>query len=670
MNVFDLFATLKLDTSDYEKGIDTAKKDNQSLSSSLSSAGKTFASIGAGIGVAGGALFAFANDSAKSADTIDKMSQKLGLSAKAYQEWDYVLQISGADIQSMGTGLKTLTNKFDDAKNGGSGAIETFERLGLSMEDIQGLSREDLFATVITAFQGMEDSAERAALANDLFGRSGQELTPLFNTTAEATQELIQQVNDMGGVMSDEAVKNGAAFQDSLTSLKTAFGGATNSLAGELIPSITKMADNITKFVSSGGLKKMLDTFKALSPVIAGVTAAMVTYKAAMAISGIITALTKATEGQTIAQTILNAVMNANPFVLVATAIAGLVTALGVLWATNEDFRNKVIEIWTAIQEFFGGVIDAIKGFFESLPEAISAVWDKITGAVEGAWNGIKDFVGGVFDGIKEGAGKVRDFVGDAFTKAKEKANNAWSDAKSKFATRWSEVKSAFSNVGSWFSTTFTEAKNKAAGAWNDIKSKFSAKWNELKQAFNNGNAGEWFKKEFENAKDKAVAAWDNIKDKFGKVWENIKNAFNLDDALTWGKDLVNNFISGIKEKAKALTDELKGLADKVKKLLGFSEPEEGPLSDFHTYAPDMMKLFAQGIKDNTDLVTDQIAKSFDFSDTISANAGTGSGIFNAGGVTINVYARDGQSARDLADEIDYRIAKNVEAKKAVWGMS
>ena len=63
--------------------------------------------------------------------------------------------------------------------------------------------------------------------------------------------------------------------------------------------------------------------------------------------------------------------------------------------------------------------------------------------------------------------------------------------------------------------------------------------------------------------------------------------------------------------------------------------------------------------------------KSFDFSDSISGvNAGAGASTFNAGGVNINIYARDGQSAKAIADEIDYRIAKSVEAKKAVWGMS
>ena len=88
--------------------------------------------------------------------------------------------------------------------------------------------------------------------------------------------------------------------------------------------------------------------------------------------------------------------------------------------------------------------------------------------------------------------------------------------------------------------------------------------------------------------------------------------------ALQWGKDLIDNFVSGIKSKISAVTSAVSRIASTVKNFLGFSEPEEGPLSNFHTYAPDMMKLFAQGIKDNEKVVTDQIAKSFNFeTDTV-----------------------------------------------------
>ena len=258
MNVFDLFATLSLDTSEYEKGLNTAEQDASSFGSKLGSSLGTAAKVGSAaimaIGTAtvtaGSALIKNAGEVAEYGDQIDKMSQKVGMSAEAYQEWDYVMQISGTEMLNMTTGLKTLTNKFDDAVNGSSSAIETFERLGLSMEDIQGLSREDLFATVITQFQGMEESAERAALANDLFGRSGQELAPLFNTTAQETQRLIEEVNNLGGVMSNDAVKASAAYQDQLTALTTSFDGLKRNLTDNFLPSITTVMGGLTDIFS------------------------------------------------------------------------------------------------------------------------------------------------------------------------------------------------------------------------------------------------------------------------------------------------------------------------------------------------------------------------------------------------------------------------------------
>lgn len=108
----------------------------------------------------------------------------------------------------------------------------------------------------------------------------------------------------------------------------------------------------------------------------------------------------------------------------------------------------------------------------------------------------------------------------------------------------------------------------------------------------------------FKAIRDKGVEIVQKIKD---GIMEMVKNA------AQWGKDLVDNFINGITGKFKDLGNAAAGMAKKVKDFIGFSEPEEGPLSNFHTYAPDMMKLFAQGIRDNEHLVTDQIAKSFDF---------------------------------------------------------
>jgi TP901 family phage tail tape measure protein len=105
------------------------------------------------------------------------------------------------------------------------------------------------------------------------------------------------------------------------------------------------------------------------------------------------------------------------------------------------------------------------------------------------------------------------------------------------------------------------------------------------------------------------VKLLDAGKQAVNKVKEGIKSI----DPAQWGKDMIDSFVSGIKDRIAKVGEAAREIASTVKSYLGFSEPEEGPLSNFHTFAPDMMQLFAKGIKDNEDVVRDQISKSFDF---------------------------------------------------------
>lgn len=110
------------------------------------------------------------------------------------------------------------------------------------------------------------------------------------------------------------------------------------------------------------------------------------------------------------------------------------------------------------------------------------------------------------------------------------------------------------------------------------------------------------------------------IKDSLSTIFQNLGNS-----ALQWGRDLIGNFVSGLQEKLQALKDKAVGIAQQIKDVIGFSEPKEGPLSNFHTFAPDMMQLWAKGIKDNEHLVTDAITNAADFGGAVTA-AGFSSG--------------------------------------------
>lgn len=104
-----------------------------------------------------------------------------------------------------------------------------------------------------------------------------------------------------------------------------------------------------------------------------------------------------------------------------------------------------------------------------------------------------------------------------------------------------------------------------------------------------------------------------------------IYNNLSFDDVKQWGKDMIDSFINGIRERAERLWEEVKNIAQGVRDFLGFSEPEKGPLSNFHTFAPDMIDLFTKGIKDNKksifseiDSVTEGIKDSFSEPITVS----------------------------------------------------
>lgn len=205
------------------------------------------AAIGTAVAAAGTAMVKAASDTAAYADNIDKASQKLGVSAEFYQEWEAVLQHSGTSMSSMTSTFRTLANAAQDMSEDQQAA---FEKLGISIEDVASLSTEDLFEQVISGLQKMESSTERTAIATDLLGRGAMEMGALLNTSADDTQKMIDTVHNLGGVMSDEAIKSGAAFRDSLQDLKTALSGVKNNISTEFLPSMIEVMDGLAAVFS------------------------------------------------------------------------------------------------------------------------------------------------------------------------------------------------------------------------------------------------------------------------------------------------------------------------------------------------------------------------------------------------------------------------------------
>lgn len=572
-----------------------ADKAGKSAGGKLGSALGTAAKVGAGaitaataaLAAGGAAFVKSSNEVAQYGDNVDKMSQKLGLSAKSYQEWDYVMQLAGTDMGSMTTGLKTLTNKLDDAKNGSDEARGMFEKLGISMEDINTMSREDLFAKTIEGFQGMADSTDRAALANDLFGKSGQNLAPLFNQSAEATKGLIEQANQYGMIMSGDAVKASADFEDALTRMQSTMTGAKNALIAEFLPSLTSMMDGVSMLVSGdkNGFDKISEGVDEL-------------------VKNITDAAPKLLDaGVEIVESFAKAIIDNLPK-LIETGLPIIMKLADAIIENLPALLDAAVQI----------ILQIATGIAEALPELIPTIVDTILFIVDSLIDNVDLLVDAsiaLILGLAEG-------LINALPKLIEKAPEIVIKLTEAIIRNVPKIVEASAKLIAMLVTGLVKSYSSLIKAGADALQK-------------------------------------------------IKEGFSIEKALTWGKDLIDNFIRGIKSKWNDLKNAVKDMAETVKSYIGFSEPEVGPLSNFHTYAPDMMELFAKGIKDNEDLIADQMNESLSIPVNMGINTASGGSGSTSIAPTINVYGAAGQDVNELADAIMDRMNDLMYRKEAAY---
>lgn len=256
LEIFKVFGSVFLKGGpETEKELNGLDKKAGGLGSTFSKVGGSILKGGAIIGgaalAAGGALVGMAKKSADSADRVNDLSAKMGMSKKGFQEWDFVLKQNGSSIDAMSMGMKTLTNSAQEAMLGTGKGAESFKKLGINIKDSNGKlkDQETLFNETIEALQGVENATERAGLANDLLGKSGMELGPVLNLTAGEVANLKKEANDLGIVMSDKDIEAGGELADTFEKLTATIGGMVNTVLAPLLPLVKDVIDNFIKFV-------------------------------------------------------------------------------------------------------------------------------------------------------------------------------------------------------------------------------------------------------------------------------------------------------------------------------------------------------------------------------------------------------------------------------------
>ena len=617
MDIFDLSAKLTLDSSEYESGISKASSGASSFASKVGSGLKTAAKVGAtamaalvtAVTAVSAAFTKAITSTAAYGDEIDKNSQKLGISAQAYQEWAAVLEHSGTSIESMSGAFKTLAKAAQDATDD---QVAAFERLGLSMEDVQSMSAEDLFSNVITGLQNMEEGTERTALAQQLLGRSAMELGALLNTSAEDTQAMIDRVNELGGVMSDDAVQASAKFTDSLQDMKTAFSGLTRNLTAEFIPALTEVTDGLTLLFSGNYDEGLEQIGKGIDDIVAKIGELTPQFMkiAGSLLSSLATAIAQNApdifEGAiTLISTLGQGLIDNAPMLMeslmtaITTAFSSMATA-----ENGESFVDGVVQLVTTLATTIA----------EAAPELIPAAVDLIIGLVEGLTNPenvtmLAEAAVALIVGLTQGLSAALPALLEAAPVIIENLGNALVQALpilvEGFATAlWESIKGALDAIGgegtadsivAWFkgvpgaiSTFFSET---LPGVIDDIVNWFQQLPDKIKT---------WLDNTVEKFKTFVSDLWNSASEKIPQL---------VDDIISWfeelpsrivevGSNLVEGLWNGIQSGWTWLTGKVKefvgNIVDTAKSVLGINSPSKV----FMQIGEFVTEGFANGITD------------------------------------------------------------------------
>ena len=243
----------------FDKFSQNLDKNSKSLGSRIvSNLSGAFKTLTVAITGATTAASAWIISAARAGDRVDKLSQKMNLSRKEFQEWDYITKQSGTSMEALSMSMKTLAVQAEaDGK--------AFETLGINVRDANGNIKDQgtLFNQTLAALFKYENTTERLAIASKLFGRGAQELAPILNSGAQSIEELRQRAHELGLVLNDEAVNASVEFSDTLddliSSIRTAFFGAIQ----RVLPQLKEVVTSFIEATKEGG--KLRDSFNKMA---------------------------------------------------------------------------------------------------------------------------------------------------------------------------------------------------------------------------------------------------------------------------------------------------------------------------------------------------------------------------------------------------------------------
>lgn len=273
MNIFNLTASLTLDKSNYEQGIETAKNQGKDFASKTEKdigviATNAWVQLAEKVVQVGQKIAKVTLDLINYADKYDDLSAQYDITTASLQEFEYIASQTGATLETV---LSTMTMMYNRAKEDD----EVFGKLGVSVRDVNGNMKtmDTLFWEVKEALDNVENSGDRSALMLEAFGRNAMSLGEFLRRDTTELQQMAEKSHELGIILSEETTEGAGAFNDKLAELKlqgqSAFAELIMGAEGaeqkveefadnlvlafnSILPNVLKVGENIGKALIAG----------------------------------------------------------------------------------------------------------------------------------------------------------------------------------------------------------------------------------------------------------------------------------------------------------------------------------------------------------------------------------------------------------------------------------
>lgn len=244
---------------DGKKAIDGVSKSAKSATKSVKAFGSSIFSlkgllVGLGVGLAVNKLKDFTIAQAELQDNAIKMSRALGVSVETLTSFRRSAELGGASSQVLDNAMRKLTRNLLDVQKGLGEARESFDELGISVENADGTLRnaDEVLLDISDSFAKMENGSRKSATAQLLFGRAGAQLINTLNGGSDAFRRQREEAEKLGLIFSRESAKDAEVFNDTLLDLKKTAEAGFRELTNTLLPILTPLMQDLTDTIVEG----------------------------------------------------------------------------------------------------------------------------------------------------------------------------------------------------------------------------------------------------------------------------------------------------------------------------------------------------------------------------------------------------------------------------------